>query len=67
MTSIRTTLITTLIEPARGAYCYEEFLPFERPPAMKGDVAAQVAAYMTVSRAQSRYERAVASCKPKAT
>jgi hypothetical protein len=43
------------------------FLPFKRPPAKKGDVAAQVAAYMTVSRTQSRYERAVASCKPKAT
>jgi hypothetical protein len=41
------------------------FLPF-RPPAKSGDVAAQVAAYMTVSRAQSRYERAVASCNPKA-
>jgi hypothetical protein len=41
------------------------FLPFKRPTAKKGDIAAQVAAYMTVSRAQGRYERAVASCKPK--
>jgi hypothetical protein len=43
------------------------FLPFKRPAAKKGGVAAQVTAYMTISRAQSRYEKAVAFCKPNAT
>jgi hypothetical protein len=42
------------------------FLPFDTPSAKKNDIAAQVATYMTVTRAQNRYEGAVAACKPKA-